>query len=80
MNYIKLKPCPFCGSTARVWGTVDRVFGINRREYYTIECDNEECGCVYGDNLQLSYEEVIEAWNKRVGCQGMWVKEEEVLL
>ena len=59
-NDVELKPCPFCGSTATVWG-------INGYEFCSVECDNEECGCVYGDNLQLSYEEVVEAWNKRVG-------------
>ena len=58
MNNIKLKPCPFCGSTAKVWAKW-------RCEFYCIECDNEECGCVYGDNMQLSFEEVIEEWNKR---------------
>ena len=54
----KLKSCPFCGSTARVWG-------IGGYDFYVIECDNEECGCTYGDNMQLSFEEVIEMWNKR---------------
>lgn len=70
MSDIELKPCPFCGSTARVWGAIERkVFGINRPTFYTVECDNEECGCVYGDNLQLDLEEVVEAWNKRAGSE-----------
>ena len=58
MKNIELKHCPFCGSTARVWG-------LGGSEFYCIECDNEECGCVYGDNMELSFEEVIEMWNKR---------------
>lgn len=53
-----IKPCPFCGSTASVWG-------LGGHEFYCVECDNAECGCVYGDNMQLGFEEVIEAWNKR---------------
>lgn len=59
MENIKLKPCPFCGSTASIWGIGGFVF-------YGVECDNEECGCTYGNNMQLSYEEAIEMWNKRV--------------
>lgn len=63
MNDVELKPCPFCGSTARIWGAVERRVPT----FYTVECNNEECGCVYGDNLQLDLEEVVEAWNKRAG-------------
>ena len=58
MKNFKLKPCPFCGGEASVWS-------IGGSEFYCIECDNEECGCVYGENMQLSFEEVIEEWNKR---------------
>lgn len=58
MSDIKLKPCPFCGSTARAWTD---AYGC-----YSIECDNEECGCTYGDNMALNFKEVVKAWNKRV--------------
>ena len=53
-----LKPCPFCGSTATVWG-------LGGYKFFVIECDNEQCGCSYGDNMQLSLKEVIKMWNKR---------------
>ena len=54
----KVKPCPFCGSHATVW----------RYEYtesYIIECDNEHCGCRYGDSMDLTEAEVITLWNSR---------------
>lgn len=55
----RIKPCPFCGSHASVW----------QYEYPTkshiIECDNEYCGCQYGNNMDLTEAEVIDLWNSR---------------
>ena len=55
---IELKPCPFCGSSATVWYRMDNSC--------TIECDNEYCGCVYGDSRSLSFDEACDGWNSRI--------------
>jgi len=52
----KIKPCPFCGSSATIW---------MYKNFYVVECDNEYCGCQYGHNMELTEDEVIELWNKR---------------
>jgi len=52
-----LKRCPFCNHKARLWYAVDGG--------YLIECDNDKCGCVYGNNMGLTSDEVIKLWNKR---------------
>lgn len=53
---MKLKSCPFCGSSATVWRS---LFGC------IVECDNENCGCSYGNNMSLDADEVAELWNNR---------------
>ena len=53
---MKLKKCPFCNSEASVWAMV---------EGYVVECNNENCGCTYGNTMLLDFEEVIEKWNER---------------
>ena len=60
---MNLKPCPFCGSSATVYTQQHSNFCI--QESYIIECDNDECGCTYGENMLLSLQEVIMLWNKR---------------
>lgn len=52
----KLKPCPFCGEEATV---------VACCEGYVVECNNENCACVYGGNMTLTRNEVIKLWNKR---------------
>lgn len=59
MEEEKLKPCPFCGGEAGIykrvldWATWD----------YKIACSKCRCETdIYGTK-----QEVIEAWNKRVG-------------
>lgn len=53
---IKLKKCPFCNNEASIWS---RLGG------YIIECDNENCGCSYGNSMSLDFDEVIKMWNMR---------------
>lgn len=57
---MKLKPCPFCNSEATVWSMADVSGNI-----YVVECDNEKCGCTYGSNMSLTFEQAIKMWNKR---------------
>ena len=58
---MKLKPCPFCGEKAELYGK------CGRWKNYNVGCCNGKCFMqprtdFYGDNK----EEAIEAWNKRV--------------
>ena len=54
-----IKTCPFCNHNARLWYASDGG--------YIIECDNEKCGCSYGNNMTFTSEEVINLWNDRKG-------------
>lgn len=58
MTDYELQPCPFCGSSASIWGMPDE-------DAYCIECDNDYCGCEYGHNMNLTMEEVVKFWNHR---------------
>ncbi len=51
----KIKPCPFCGSTAS-----PKLI----RGYYKVICDNEECPSHYAGFL--TKERAVEEWNKRL--------------
>ena len=63
----ELKPCPFCGGSARYIYTRDKV-----TVFYSIRCDNcfatMDRGC-HKDNERrhLFDQELKEAWNKRSG-------------
>lgn len=48
-----LKPCPFCGRTAKLYTSTDG-------KYYWVSCTNDECG-----SCKPTKEEAIDAWNKR---------------
>lgn len=54
----KLKPCPFCGGEAKVFGNYDD-------SDYHVNCTNDECGC-YWVNYYKTKEEAVEAWNRRI--------------
>ena len=51
-----LKKCPFCGSTANIW------LSENRLSLF-VECDNMECRARSGDYSDIYV--VIEKWNNR---------------
>ena len=53
----ELKPCPFCGGEANVFGNYDDS------EYHA-NCTNNECGCCWVNHYDTE-EEAIEAWNRR---------------
>jgi Lar family restriction alleviation protein len=64
----KLKPCPFCGGKAAIYGTYRKgeaaiyprfgTLGI-----YDVRC--QECNAGFGDTYTTE-ELVIEKWNRRV--------------
>lgn len=56
MNKIDLKPCPFCGGEAEIYGNEVVVF---------VGC--KECTCITEWNDDISAE---RGWNKRVGQDG----------
>lgn len=51
----ELKPCPFCGSSSKVWFLKDNI--------YEVICNDVECNCSlgYSDTEELA----IENWNRR---------------
>jgi len=51
----ELKPCPFCGGCPEL---------DYDGEDYLVYCD---CGATMGGRLRAPAEEIIAAWNKRVG-------------
>jgi Lar family restriction alleviation protein len=61
----ELKPCPFCGSKAKIvdYRPSSRPSGVT---YYFVEC--EEC---FGKSVsKLKRDEAIAAWNRRVNEVG----------
>lgn len=54
---LKLKPCPFCGDTAKLdYDILDQAFRI--------ECDG--CWAVMVDRMDEGAEALVEHWNTRV--------------
>jgi len=52
---MKLKPCPFCGST--------KIKMINGPGKYWLVCDK----CKASTNMTATEEKAIETWNRRSG-------------
>ena len=61
---MKLKPCPFCGGSARVFETDSG--DCNPKTYYGIACDTAGC-FVYegGDAWEDNEKEAADRWNDR---------------
>lgn len=67
MTEIKLKPCPFCGKTVKMY--------MDNYGKYLIKCScglligiELECGCELVDGWTATFEsedEAAEAWNRR---------------
>lgn len=53
----ELKPCPFCGSKARLLGLANKC--------YEVECENVECHVDPATWIDGEPDEVIKAWNTR---------------
>lgn len=65
----ELKPCPFCGGNASVWGAFSVGPGKKLEKY--VRCD--ECGArsdmffVYiGSNPDAVVKKAVKAWNRRM--------------
>lgn len=64
MSNIEIKPCPFCGKTARVRCETD----FDDINYYRVTCLTSRC---YGHNSRYyvsrftSKETAIKAWNRK---------------
>ena len=57
---MKLKPCPFCGSAAKMIDDVrDGIFN-----YYKIFCTNIYCDAQMG--WRTDADSVVKEWNRRV--------------
>ena len=56
-NIMNIKPCPFCG-----WGTI-----VDGGGFFSHAC---ECNACHAKTKNYkTWEEAIEAWNRRVGEQ-----------
>ena len=53
MSDIKLKPCPFCGSEAQIYGV----------DIFRVACTSDDCWCETA--LHHCKEEAAEDWNMR---------------
>lgn len=51
-----IKNCPFCGSTADIWLSENRLLLF-------VECDNVDCGARGGSDVQI--DQAIRKWNIR---------------
>ena len=61
---MNIKPCPFCGSEAKLKAIPDS--DSSWREYYDIMCSNPDCYlCTGADWAMSTSEAIIELWNKR---------------
>lgn len=67
----KLKPCPFCGSKAKMERTP-----IN--PYYYVICTNLECDATVG-RFQPTEEEAVAVWNRRDG-EEKWKKNNALVM
>jgi AbrB family looped-hinge helix DNA binding protein len=56
----ELKPCPFCGSPAELYGEEDMIWAI---------CSNNNCCMAYPVAKFDEPEDATEAWNKRTTGQ-----------
>ena len=62
MSEIKLKPCPFCGSTASIQQD------ITGKNYYHVVCNDRKCKCPMVAGMPIwknTEEEATEDWNRR---------------
>jgi len=67
---MKIKPCPFCGSEAKLKVTEDNSDYCYENgkilEYYDIQCTNKECYLCDGADWNLrNREDIIKMWNTR---------------
>ena len=62
----KIKPCPFCGSKAKLLVTKTHIKNGPTLVSYDIKCTNKECYMSEGaDWLFSKPKQAIKLWNKR---------------
>lgn len=57
----ELKPCPFCGSEAKIKKTKEKFLLDEFVEYYSVFCTNCCCETQYSS----TEEETVKDWNRR---------------
>lgn len=80
MTEIKLKPCPFCGSTtAPEIFTLADLFGDDYEETeFAVACNYSRGGCgASTGGICEAEEEAAEAWNRRATRHARWIKIDE---
>lgn len=58
----ELKPCPFCGGVAKLYGS-SKITGTGFKHYQIVVCLNDDCGCRTGFCETVA--DAIEKWNTR---------------
>lgn len=58
-----LKPCPFCGSDARMWPSHTKA--DKNGSYEIVGCSNVDCFIEPTTDEYLPYEEAVQRWNTR---------------
>jgi len=59
----ELKPCPFCGSDARMWPSHTKA--DKNGSYEIVGCSNVDCFIEPTTDEYLPYEEAVQRWNTR---------------
>lgn len=62
MSEEELKPCPFCGGVAKLYGS-SKITGTGFKHYQIVVCLNDDCGCRTGFCETVA--DAIEKWNTR---------------
>ena len=63
----KIKPCPFCGNKGEVFESEPSTARFNEGAvHFAVQCFAFECMGVKANMWQMSPEDAIEIWNKRV--------------
>lgn len=60
----ELKPCPFCGGKALIWGS--QMGG------YIFGCDNIECFTALNKSCTDTHDEAVDQWNTRTPSEAAW--------
>lgn len=74
MSEIRLKPCPFCGGEARLYGN-SKPIGARMKHYQVAVCTNDDCGC--RTSPCETVEDAIYKWNTRTPMANIVEKLEE---
>lgn len=71
----KLRPCPFCGSDVKIWGskrTYNELVDEHGSACLHIECTNRNCGCSYFvhhhedvRDYEFMVAKAVKEWNRR---------------